>query len=329
MGEKPTWYTSLTLTPQQLQTLHSHHYTAAFLNWDASAYNQAIEQGARDAFEAMGIDLVATTNYHFNSGQLQSDVLNVMPLRPNIIMYSGVNPVSDRAALAPAVNAGTAIVAYANAPQGWRPGHPNEFVTLISYDTYRMGAVVADAVHERFPRGADVGMIYFDADYKLVNERERGFLQELKKYPTLRLIDKAPMTDPYHTDTIASAMLARHPHLNVIFAPWDLPSEGVDAALNGARRKDIKVASIDLGFTGAQDIATNGHIFVEASDLVYEWGRTGAIAAALHLLGKKVPPYVIVPAFAVTKAKLIVGWQLAYGPHVPLPSAVLTALRRH
>ncbi len=326
VGESPTWYSDVTLSDQDLQTIRSKRYKAAFLNWDSSAYNQAIYQGAKDAFEAMGVNVVAETNYKFNSAQLQTDVLNVMALQPDILLYSGVNPVSDRAAFQPAIRAGASIVSYANAPGDWTTGRPKNFVTLISYDTFGMGAAVADEVHKQFPNGANLGAIYFAADYKLVNEREKGFFDQLAKYPNLKLVAKEPMTDPYKTQDIATAMIARHPDINVVFAPWDLPAEGVSAALDAAGRKDVKIASIDLGFTGARQIASGGHIFVEGSDLVYEWGRTGAIAAALHLLGKPVPPYIVVPVSAVTKKTLKDGWTLAYGPHVPLPPEVVKAL---
>src|SRR6266536_2445233 len=81
---------------------------------------------------------------------------------------------------------GASIVSYANAPGDWTTGRPKNFVTLISYDTFGMGAAVADEVHKQFPNGANLGAIYFAADYKLVNEREKGFFDQLAKYPNLK-----------------------------------------------------------------------------------------------------------------------------------------------
>ena len=121
-------------------------------------------------------------------------------------------------------------------------------------------------------------------------------------------------------------MLARYPDLDVIFAPWDLPADGVVATLNATGKK-IPVAHIDLGFTGATQIACDtGPIFVMSSQLVYEWGQTGAIAAALHALGQSVPPYVVVPVFAATKGNLKEAWDLGYGGGAPLPKAALECL---
>jgi ribose transport system substrate-binding protein len=326
VGETPAWHTDVSISPDQVSQVCGMDLKAAFLNWSSGAYNQAVLAGAKDALETMGIRLVAVTNYNFDQAQLATDVRNVMALRPDIILYSGVDPTADRAALQPAVDAGVGVVSFANAPGEWTANKPNNFVTLISYDTHGNGAAVAREVAKRFPNGAKLGMIYFDANYKLVNEREAGFVDELGN-TNVEIAVRAPMSDPHRTQEITSATLARYPDLDVIFAPWDLPADGVVAALN-AEGKKIPVAHIDLGFTGATQIACDtGPIFVMSSQLVYEWGRTGGIAAALHALGQQVPPYVVVPVFAATKDNLEEAWDLAYGGVVPLPDAALKCLR--
>lgn len=326
VGEDPTWYTDVKLTDDQLTAIRGKKLTAAFLNWDDSSYNQAILLGARDALTGMNIELVATTNYSFDATKLAASALNIAALQPDIVFYSGLDPVSDVQALKPLTDLGAAVVSYANAPGGWTTGKPSNFVTLISYDTHRIGAVVADAIHDKYPDGAKLGMIFFDATYKLVNEREAGFEEQLKKYPNIEVVTREPQTDPFKTEQIATGMLARNPEINVIFAPWDLPATGVDAGIQGLGRTDVTVATIDLGFTGVKDMGCGGPVFVESSQLVYEWGRSGAIAAALHALGEQVPPYIIVPVYAVTKANLADGWDLAYQGKVPLPPEVKSCL---
>ena len=325
VGDVPTWYTDVTITPEQVSEVCGMGLKAAFLNWSAGAYNEAVLNGAKDALADLGIELVAVTNYRFDQVQLATDVRNVMALEPDIIFYSGVDPIADQASLQPAVDAGTSLVAFANAPGGWTTGNPSNFVTQIAYDTHGNGAAVAREVAKQFPDGAKLGMIYFDAIYQLVNEREAGFVDELAK-TNIELVVRLPMSNPHAAQEIASAMLVRHPDLDVIFAPWDLPADGVVAALNATGKK-LPVAHIDLGFTGATQIACDtGPIFVMSSQLVYEWGHTGAIAAALHALGQPVPPYVVVPVFAATKDNLQEAWDLGYGGGAPLPKAALECL---
>jgi ribose transport system substrate-binding protein len=325
VGETPTWYTDVTVTPEQVSQVCAMGLKAAFLNWSAGAYNEAVLNGAKDALADLGIELVAVTNYRFDQVQLATDVRNVMALKPDIIFYAGVDPTADKASLQPAVDAGVSVVAFANAPGGWTTDNPSNFVTQISYDTHGNGAAVAREVAKRFPDGAKLGMIYFDANYQLVNEREAGFVDELAK-TNVEMVVRMPMSNPNATQEISSAMLVRYPDLDVIFAPWDLPADGVVATLNATGNK-IPVAHIDLGFTGATQIACDtGPIFVMSSQLVYEWGQTGAIAAALHALGEPVPPYVVVPVFAATKDNLKEAWDLGYGGGAPLPKAALGCL---
>lgn len=325
VGEAAAWYESVAITPEQVQEVCGRNLRAVFLNWSAGAYNQAILEGTQDALTAMGIEMVAVTNYNYDQAQLATDVRNVMALNPDILFYSGVDPTADRAALQPAVDAGVAIVSFANAPGEWTTGNPDNFVTLLSYDTHGNGAALARAVAAHFPDGAELGMIFFDANYKIVNEREDGFLEEIET-TNVTVVNRAPMSSPHATQEITSAMLARHPDLDVIFAPWDLPADGVVAAINASGR-DILVAHIDLGFTGATQIACEtGPIFAMSSQLVYEWGRTGAIAAALHSLEEPVPPYIAVPIFTATRDNLEEAWDLAYGETSPLPPAAQRCL---
>ncbi len=327
VGEMPTWNSDVNITPDQVREVCSKGLKAAFLNWSSGAYNQAVLAGAKDALEAMGIKLVAVTNYNFDEAQLATDVRNVMALKPNIIFYSGEDPTADRAALQPAVDAGVGIVSFANAPGGWTTGKPDNFVTLISYDTQGDGAAVAREVAKRFPKGGKLAMIYFDANYKLANEREQGFVAEMKK-SNVEIAARIPMTKANQTQEITTALLARYPNIDVIFVPWDLAADGVLAGLSAAGKK-IPVAHIDLGSTGATQIACGtGPIFVMSSQLVYEWGRIGAVAAALHALKQPVPPYIVVPVFAVTKENLKEGWDLAYGGAAPLPDAAAKCLGR-
>ena len=193
------------------------------------------------------------------------------------------------------------------------------------YDTQGNGAAVAREVAKRFPDGAKLAMIFFDANFKLVNEREQGFVDELKK-SKVEIVARLPMSNPEGTQEITTALLARYPNVDAIFAPWDLPADGVVAALSAAGKK-TPVAHIDLGFTGATQIACGtGPIFTMSSQPVYEWGRTAAIAGALHALKQPVPPYIVTPVFAVTKDNLKEAWDLAYNGAVPLPEAALKCL---
>ena len=235
VGEAPTWSTDVKITPDQVRQVCEKGLKAAFLNWSSGAYNQAVLAGAKDALETMEIELVAVTNYNFQQAQLATDVSNVMALQPDISSIPASIPRPTGRLLQPAVDAGASIVSFANAPRDWTTGKPKNFVTLISYDTHGNGAAVAREVAKKFP----MAQARDDLFRRELQDRERarkGFEDELAK-TNVKIVVRQPMSDPSKTQEITSAMLARHPDLDVIFAPWDLPADGVVAALNAAGEK--------------------------------------------------------------------------------------------
>jgi ribose transport system substrate-binding protein len=128
------------------------------------------------------------------------------------------------------------------------------------------------------------------------------------------------MANPTDAQEVAAALITQYPDVDVIYAPWDSPpAEGIVAAIRAAGRGDIKVATMDIGFTGATEIAHDGIIFHDTAQAVYEGGRTMAIASALCRLGRDVPPFLIVPTYGVDKENLNSGWLYMHGPDIVLP----------
>ena len=326
-GLSPTWFTQLKMTPEEVKKVQGMHLKAAFLNWSGVPYNQAFTSGIKRAFDELGIKLVATTNFEFDAVKANSDLLNVLPLDPDIIITCVLDPAQWPAILKPALDKGVTIQMWSQGVQGWTVG--KELCGITSYDPPGLGAAVAEGVHKKFPNGANVGVIRWSFNHPVVKARDKGFLDTLKKYPNLKVVADLPMDDPNKADTVASALITRHPEVNVIYAPWDSPpAEGIVAAIRAANRSDIKVATMDLGVTGATEIAKDGIIFNDAGEAVYEGGRTMAIAAAKCKLGgqsrSEVPPYTVVPTYGTDKSNLKEGWDYMHGPEIKLPAAAQT-----
>jgi ribose transport system substrate-binding protein len=252
-----------------------------------------------------------------------SDLLNVLPLDPDIIITGVLDPAQWPAILKPALDKGVIIQMWSQGVQGWTVG--KELCGISSYDPPSLGAAVAEAIHAKYPDGANVGVIRWSFNHPVVKSRDQGFLDTLMKYPNLKVVADLPMDDPNKADGVASALITRHPEVQVIYAPWDSPpAEGIIAGIRASGRDDIKVATMDLGVTGATEIAKDGIIFNDAGEAVYEGGRTMAIAAAKCRLGGQsrasVPPYTIVPVYGVDKSNLKEGWDYMHGPAIPLPA---------
>jgi len=316
----PTNYSDLKITPAEVAAIRAKHWKAVFLNWSGVPYNQSFTFGMRRAFQELGIDLVATTDFEFDAVQANAQVQDVLPLYPDIMITGVLDPTQWPGILKPVRDRGITITMWSQGVQGWGVGPGQPLCNITSYDPAYVGVTVADEIHKYYPNGANIGVIRWTFNHPVVKGRDAGFLNELKKYPNLKVVADLPMPDPNHADVVAAAMLTRYPQINVIYGPWDSPpSEGIEAAIRASGRKDVRIATMDLGYTGAHDIAHDGTIFADSGESVYEAGRTMAIASALCRLGKPVPPFMIVPTFGVDKSNLDSAWLYMHGPNIPLP----------
>jgi ribose transport system substrate-binding protein len=120
-------------------------------------------------------------------------------------------------------------------------------------------------------------------------------------------------------------MITRNPDIDGIFAPWDVPAEGVMSAARAAGREDLIITTVDLGENVARSIASDGIVKGLGAQLPYDQGVAQAILAGYAVLGKEAPPYVASPAIKVTQENVLEAWELIYG--VEAPANVQNALK--
>ncbi|MFS8050937.1 substrate-binding domain-containing protein, partial [Rhizobium sp. BR 314] len=109
-----------------------------------------------------------------------------------------------------------------------------------------------------------------------------------------------------------------HPNLNGIWAVWDVPTEGVLSAARAAgASKSLVITTCDLGVNISIDMAKKGYVKATGSQRPYGAGYAEGILAGYALLGKDAPPYVVLPALAVTRDNLIEAWPQSNGDQAP------------
>jgi ribose transport system substrate-binding protein len=321
-GPQPEWYNALKITPQQVQEIRSKHLTAAILNWSDAVYNVAIANGAKHVFDAVGIKVIAETNWNFDPGTLSRQLSSVLLKHPDIILTGGtLTPQNAPQILAPAVNQKVtiALMSAGADPKVWTPG--KQFANFISYPTFLLGETIADAVHKAYPDGANIGMVYWKTTTPIVVQRDNGFVDGLKKYPNLHLVVRSGFADPAQAGSVASAMLLKYKDLDVVYAPWDSPpGDEIVAAIRASGNTKMKMVSLDIGTTGAKGILDGSIVLEESAEDVYDWGTTAALSAALSTIGQKVPPFLVTPVYACTKDNLTECWDFMHGPGLPLPT---------
>jgi ribose transport system substrate-binding protein len=326
----PVWYTEVKITPDQAKRICEKKLTAVYLDWSGVPYNMAMRSGAKVVLSALGIKILRFADYSFNPNGMAGVLAAILPLKPDILITGGtVNSAQFAAIVKPAIDQGIIVVSWSLASPTMPVGQDKPLKALITYDFYNLGLQMADAIHKTWPDGANFGYVHWINDVGSIITREAGLLDGLKKYPNIKIItngEPAPnnpasgYSNPSSATAFTQAFLTAHPKVDVLFAPWeDPPAIGQAAAIKalGVQGK-VKIATMDLGGAGANQLRHNGIIALDMAQDVYDGGRMMAMTAALSAIGENKYPYVMVPTFPVTKdTNMKAAWDFMHGPEIP------------
>lgn len=332
--ETPVPYTKVKITPAEATKICKKHETAVFLNWSNVVYNQAIVNGIRNEFNAVGIKLIRVTTSSFSATGLAGDVSSVLPLNPNIVLAGGtINPSQMSSLMSPVISAGKVLVSWGNDGPGLKLGPHGTLKALIGYDWYFLGEQMAAAIHQAFPNGVNMGYIHWINDTDAILLREQGLIDGLKKYPTIHVITAGGPATPKGTNSgfsqptatsseqYAESFLQTHPTVGALFAPWETPpGVGEEAAITALHlQTKVKLVTMDLGTAGAKSLSTKGGIVVDMAENIYTGGRMMAATAALASIHAKYPRFVIIPTDSANSTNVKNAWNSMHGPGLPCP----------
>lgn len=309
----------LSLTDEEVAKLKAGNYTAAFCyHTQSDTCNQTKLAAATKLLEGWGIKVISVTDANFKAETQVSDIESTMALKPDVLF---VMPFDGDAA-ASALNANvkgtdTKIVFMENVATGYKAG--TDYVAVASSDSYGNGKAAADIMAKSINYKGQVAMMFYDLDFYVTNERDRGFRETIQNnYPDIKIVMEAGFTDVNNTGTVADAIFAKYPDIDGIYASWDIPAEGAIATANSLGRTDVVITCCDLGDTAARMIATDGMIKGTGAPRSSEQGQAEAYAAAYGLLGKALPStFITPPALPVVKANLLQAYFDTYGIEAP------------
>lgn len=276
-------------------------------------------KGQRDAFKEMGVEIIAVTDAGYKAEQQVSDIETVLAKKPNIIISAPAEEGSTAEAYRRAAQKGVKLVFIDQTGRGLKPGE--EYVSLVSSDNRGMGVVGGLMMAEALKGKGEIGVIPHASDLFATRERYVGFKEALKAFPDIKIVAEQGVGGPDFSgeaERVASAMLTAHRGLKGIWAVWDVPTEGVLSALRTAGKPNsFVVTTCDLGANIAIDMCQDGYVKATGSQRPYGAGYAEALLGGYGLLGKKAPPYVILPALPVTKDNVLAAWKDANGEDAP------------
>ena len=291
--------------------------TAAIsMHYGGNDWATAQIQGLTDTFEDLGIELLTTTDANFSAEQQVSDIENIMTLDPDILISIPVDATASADAYMRAAEAGITIVFMDNCPVGMTAGE--DYVSVVSADNYGNGCIAAEILGETLGGEGDVGMVYYDADFFVSNQRDQGFKDTMaEKYPDINIVTEQGFTDENGCSEQGDAILTQYPNINGIYASWDIPMEGVLSSVRAAGMEgQIALTTIDLGNNIALEIA-NGTVAGLGAQMPYDQGVAEATLAAMSILGEECPSYVAVPAKRVDSENVLDAYEDVYHTEAP------------
>ena len=322
-GEEAVNADTIEISEEQIEQIKEGGYTAAIcLHYGGNDWSTSQQEGLKDTFGEMGIEVLAVTDANFSVEQQVSDIETVMALNPDIIVSIPTDATATSDAYKRAADAGITIVFMDNCPINMTAGE--DYVSVVSADNYGNGYASALIMGEALGGEGKIGMVFYDADFFVTNQRDQGFRDGIaENFPDIEIVTEQGFTDENGCNEQADAILTQFPDIDGIYATWDVPMEGVLSSVRAAGKEgQIVLSTNDLGNNIAKEIAA-GVVAGVGAQLPYDQGVAEAKLAALALLGEECPAYVAVPAQPVSHDNVMDGYFAVY--HVDAPQWLLDA----
>ena len=326
-GEQASKAADVVLTDAELAKIKDMKATAAIvMHYGGNDWSTAQIAGLKDQFAKMGIEVIAVTDANFKPEKQVSDIETVLAKNPSIIVSIPTDPVATADAYRKAAAQGVKLVFMDNVPKDFASG--KDYTSVVSADNYGNGVASGLLMCQKLQPNDKVGLIYHEADFFVTKQRYNGVKDTLTKYcPNVQIVEETGIGGPDFAgdgEKAASAMVTKYPDLKAIWAVWDVPAEGVMAALRSAgKEKDIQIFTQDLGTNVAVELAKNGVVKGLGAQRPFDQGVTEALLAGYALLGKEAPAYVALYALPVTHDNVLDAWKAVY--HADAPDSIKNA----
>lgn len=312
----------LTLTEAEIARLRAGKFTAGIaMQALDTPWNALQVEAITSTLGRYGVEVVAVTDAAQNPARQAGQLAGMIDRKVDVIFSVPIDPASQTAAYKRVSDAGIKLVFMDNVVHNMAPG--KDYVTVVASDNEKNAVYATEELIRAIGGRGEVGLLtYFYDSYYSIAARREGFLKTLAAHPGVRLAATDRFTQPREAYEKTIAMLRANPGIRGIFAVWGDPAMQAAAAAKAIGRSDVVITTNDLGPDTAMYVA-RGEILAIGAQLPYDLGVAEANAAAFALLGKKVPPYISLPALRVKKENLLSALELV--TKRPAPQQVIDA----
>ena len=177
-------------------------------------------------------------------------------------------------------------------------------VSHVASDNEKGGRLAAQTMAKLLGERGNV-LILDHPTVASVQDRTKGFQEELAKYPGMRIVGR-PSADGQRARAMAvmEDMLQTHGDLNGVFGINDDSALGAVSVLEAARRTDVVVVGFDATAQAIDAIRKGGPLKADIAQSPDRIGRTVIEMVDRHLRGEPVPAVVSVDVAVVDATHL-------------------------
>ncbi|HTK12095.1 MAG TPA: substrate-binding domain-containing protein [Ktedonobacteraceae bacterium] len=271
----------------------------------SNPYFIALDKGIREAAAKDKVDIIETNANNDAATQI-SQVQDLITKDVDLLI---LNPVSEDGIVPVVQQANKANIPVITVDRGTSGG---KVVSFVETDNVTLGAqavdYIAQALTKRYgsPKGKIVDLQGLRGSSPAEN-REKGFLQEMKKYPNIQVVaSQAANFDEETAYNLTTNILQAHPDVDAIFAANDDTAVGATKSMQAGHHffpignsKHIFIIGIDGSEQALQDIR-NGSQDATISQNPLKEASTAVDEATQYLSGKSVPAHVFYPSQLIT-----------------------------
>jgi ribose transport system substrate-binding protein len=257
------------------------------------AFYKELEDALRQEAGTRGLDL-AVVSCEMDPARQASQIEDFVTQRVDAILAAPC----DSTAIVPYLDRATAAnIPVFTADIAARGG---TIVSHVASDNLGGGRLAAAALAERLGGKGDV-IIIDHPEVASVQDRTRGFDEEIAKHPGIRVVGR-PSASGQRARAMAvmEDMLQAHRNLRGVFGINDDSALGALSVLEAARRTDVVIVGFDATTEAREAIRRGSALKADIAQHPTEIGIAAIRAIADHLAKRPVDPLIAVPVTVVT-----------------------------
>lgn len=260
-------------------------------------FYQELEAAMRETAQKEGIELLIQSA-EFNLADQTAQVENFLTSGVDALIICPVDSAGIAGAVKKANEAKVPVFTADIAAQG------GEVVCHVASDNVQGGRLAGEYM-AKLLNGKGKIVIIDHPVVTSVQDRTRGFMEAISKYPGIQVVDRPP-GDGVRDKAMAvtETMLQKYPDLAGIFAINDSTALGALKAVESMGRTDVVIVGYDGDPEARREILRGSPLKADAVQFPRKIGSTVVEMVAKHLRGEQVPKLVPIPCDVIDKEKL-------------------------